>query len=60
MGTIVLRVLVTTVGKFSSLGQKFEQLVIDVTIQGREKPEGWEGRGGDIVPIGGGMKGGLC
>lgn len=53
MGTTVLRVLVTRVGKVSSLGQKFEQLVIDVTIQeGPERPEGWEGSGGEMLTLG--------
>lgn len=66
MGITVLRVLGTTVGAVvlwgSSLGQEFEQVVMDVTIQGGpEKPEGQEGGGGEVLALGDmGWSGGVC
>lgn len=63
MGRTDLRVLGITVGKAfpwgSSLGQGFEQVVMDVTIQ--EGPEGQEGGGGETLALGGlGRSRGVC
>lgn len=66
MGITVLGVLGTTVGRVvpwgSSLGQGFEQVVMDVTIQeGPEGPEGREGGGGEVLTLGDlGWSGEVC
>lgn len=58
VGITVLRVLGTRVGKRvpcgNFLGQEFEQVVVDVTIQeGSKKPKGREGGGGEALTLGG-------
>lgn len=66
MGITVLRIVGTTVGTAvpwgSSLGQEFEQVVTDVTIQeAPERSDEQEGGGGEVLALGGvGSSGGVC
>lgn len=56
VGITVLRILGTTVGKVvpwgNSLGQEFEQGVMDAPTQGLERSEGWEGGRGEVLALG--------